>query len=127
MAITLRNTKGTALTHTELDANFTTLQAADLDSAAVTTIAQALDDAQTILDSAAVSTIAGDLDAALTILDSAAVSTIAGDLDAAQAILDSANVVALIDSGGYISLATLQTEVAASTSFADFQTRIAAL
>ena len=43
MAITLRNTKGTALTHVELDANFTTLQNADLDSAAVTSIAQALD------------------------------------------------------------------------------------
>ena len=41
MAITLRNTKGTALTHVELDANFTTLQNADLDSAAVTAIAQA--------------------------------------------------------------------------------------
>ena len=58
MAITLRNTKGTALTHVELDANFTTLQNADLDSAAVTSIAQALDNAQTILDSAAVTTIA---------------------------------------------------------------------
>ena len=38
MAITLRNIKGTALTHVELDANFTTLQNADLDSAAVTAI-----------------------------------------------------------------------------------------
>lgn len=43
MAITLRNTKGTALTHTELDANFTTLQDADLDSAAVLLIAQTAD------------------------------------------------------------------------------------
>ena len=41
MAITLRNTKGTALTHVELDANFTTLQNADLDSAAVSAIVQA--------------------------------------------------------------------------------------
>ena len=42
MAITLRNTKGTALTHVELDANFTTLQDADLDSAEVTALAQAV-------------------------------------------------------------------------------------
>ena len=58
MAIILRNSKGSALTHTELDANFTTLQNADLDSAAVASIAQALDDSQTILDSAAVTTLA---------------------------------------------------------------------
>jgi hypothetical protein len=72
MAITLRNTKGTALTHVELDANFTTLQSADLDSAAVTSIAQALDDAQgNILDSAAVTTIAGNIN----------LNTLAGDSD----------------------------------------------
>ena len=41
MAITLRNIKGTALTHLELDANFTTLAAADIDSAGVAAIAQA--------------------------------------------------------------------------------------
>ena len=56
MAITLRNTKGTALTHVELDANFTTLQNADLDSAAVTSIAQA---AQGNIN---LNTIAGDSD-----------------------------------------------------------------
>ena len=60
MAITLRNTKGTALTHVELDANFTTLQNADLDSAAVTSIAQALDNAQVI--STNLNQIAGDSD-----------------------------------------------------------------
>ena len=58
MAITLRNTKGTALTHVELDANFTTLQNADLDSAAVTSIAQALDNAQVIPTH--INTLAGD-------------------------------------------------------------------
>tara|TARA_B100001057_G_scaffold186819_1_gene187589 strand:- start:2443 stop:4059 length:1617 start_codon:yes stop_codon:yes gene_type:complete len=56
MAITLRNTKGTALTHVELDANFTTLQNADLDSAAISTIAQAAQ------GSIHLNTIAGDSD-----------------------------------------------------------------
>ena len=60
MAITLRNSKGTALTHVELDANFTTLQNADLDSAAVTSIAQALDNAQVIPSH--INTLAGDSD-----------------------------------------------------------------
>ena len=60
MAITLRNTKGTALTHVELDANFTTLQNADLDSAAVTSIAQALDNALVIPTH--INTLAGDSD-----------------------------------------------------------------
>ena len=60
MAITLRNTKGTALTHVELDANFTTLQNADLDSAAVASIAQALDNAQII--PAHINALAGDSD-----------------------------------------------------------------
>jgi len=60
MAITLRNTKGTALTHVELDANFTTLQNADLDSADVTSIAQALDNAQVIATT--LNELAGDSD-----------------------------------------------------------------
>ena len=60
MAIILRTTKGTALTHAELDANFTTLQNADLDSAAVTSIAQALDDAQVITTN--LNQLAGDSD-----------------------------------------------------------------
>ena len=60
MAITLRNSKGTALTHVELDANFTTLQNADLDSAAVTSIAQALDNAQVFTTN--LNQIAGDSD-----------------------------------------------------------------
>lgn len=127
MAITLRNTKGTALTHTELDANFTTLENADFDSADVTAIAQSLDNALPILDAADVTAIASGLDAALPILDSAAVSTIAGNLDSAQTILDSADVTAIRDAGGYITLATLQTVVDSSLDFADFKTRIAAL
>ena len=75
MAITLRNTKGTALTHVELDANFTTLQSADLDSAAVTSIAQALDNSQSILDSAAVTTIAQAAQGNINL------NTLAGDSD----------------------------------------------
>lgn len=127
MAILLRSSKGSALTHTELDANFTTLETADLDSAAVSAIAQSLDNVLPILDSANVTAIASGLDTALPILDSAAVSTIAGDLDTALPILDSADVALIRDAGGYILLATLKTEVAASVDFADFQTRIAAL
>tara|TARA_B100001057_G_scaffold32370_1_gene29387 strand:+ start:3453 stop:4961 length:1509 start_codon:yes stop_codon:yes gene_type:complete len=75
MAITLRNTKGTALTHVELDANFTTLQNADFDSAAVASIAQALDNSQSILDSAAVTTIAQAAQGNINL------NTLAGDSD----------------------------------------------
>ena len=65
MAIILRTTKGTALTHAELDANFTTLQSdisalSILDSSDVTAIAQALDSAQTIPTH--INTLAGDSD-----------------------------------------------------------------
>ena len=52
MVVTLRNVKGSALTHSELDANFTTLQNADIDSAAITSIAQAVN----------LNTLAGDSD-----------------------------------------------------------------
>ena len=65
MAITLRTTKGTALTHAELDANFTTLQSdisalSILDSSDVTAIAQALDSAQSITTN--LNQLAGDSD-----------------------------------------------------------------
>jgi len=72
MVVTLRNVKGSALTHSELDANFTTLQsetATILDSASVTSIATALDNAQSILDSADVTAIVqanGGIDSAAT-------------------------------------------------------------
>lgn len=75
MVVTLRNVKGSALTHSELDANFTTLQsetATILDSAQITSIATALDNAQSILDSADVTAIvqatgASGIDSAATI------------------------------------------------------------
>ena len=72
MVVTLRNVKGSALTHSELDANFTTLQsetATILDSAQITSIATALDNAQSILDSADVTAIVqanGGIDSAAT-------------------------------------------------------------
>ena len=44
MAITLRSAKGSELTHTELDANFTTLLDADLDSANVQSIIESVVD-----------------------------------------------------------------------------------
>ena len=127
MAILLRSDKGSALTHPELDANFTTLQSADLDSAAVSLIAQSLDNALPILDSADVTAIASGLDTALPILDSATISTIASGLDTALPILDSADVTAIRDAGGYITLTDLQLVVDSSLDFADFKTRIAAL
>lgn len=46
-------------------------------------------------------------------------------VDAVNGVIPGANITGVIP--GYISLVTLQTEVAASTDFADFQARIAAL
>jgi hypothetical protein len=72
MVVTLRNVKGSALTHSELDANFTTITAQTsliLDSAQVTSIASNLDALQPILDSAAVTSIVqanGGIDSAAT-------------------------------------------------------------
>ena len=60
MAILLRSVKGSALTHPELDANFTTLQDALLDSGDVTSIAQASDIAQGV--STNLNQLAGDSD-----------------------------------------------------------------
>lgn len=62
MAITLRGTKGSPLTHAELDANFTTLQTADFDSADITNIIDATYINTTLgsagyLDSSTVSTV----------------------------------------------------------------------
>jgi hypothetical protein len=106
MAIILRSTKGSALTHSELDANFTTLAALNhLDSAAVLALAGGLDDAQTTLDSAAVLALAGGLDTAQNALDEAAAILLI-DSDYVQARqssvaaggIDSAATVSLIDS-----------------------------
>jgi len=46
-------------------------------------------------------------------------------VDGVNGVIPGANITGVIP--GYISLVTLQTEVAASTDFADFQARIAAL
>ena len=137
MAITLRNTKGSALTYSELDGNFTDLDQridglpdssqvsgiilADVDSAYVNARvnpANSLDSAEALIliD-------ANSLDSAETIalIDSAYVQARQTDY------LDSALTQSIIDSNGFITLATLQTELAASDSFGSFQARIAAL
>lgn len=165
MAITLRNTKGSALTYSELDGNFTDLDQridglpdssqvsgiilADVDSAYVNARvnpANSLDSAEALilidansLDSAEALILidANSLDSAeaLVLID-------ANSLDSAETIalidsayvqarqtdyLDSALTQSIIDSNGFITLATLQTELAASDSFGSFQARIAAL
>lgn len=84
MAITTRLGKGSALSHAELDTNFT-----DLD------------------------TRSSDNDIRLTALED-------DTLDARLVVLET-------DISNYVSIATLKAEVAASTDFADFQARIAAL
>lgn len=137
MAITLRNTKGSALTYSELDGNFTDLDQridglpdssqvsgiilADVDSAYVNARvnpANSLDSAEAL-----VLIDANSLDSAETIalIDSAYVQARQTDY------LDSALTQSIIDSNGFITLATLQTELAASDSFGSFQARIAAL
>lgn len=151
MAITLRNTKGSALTYSELDGNFTDLDQridglpdssqvsgiilADVDSAYVNARvnpANSLDSAEALilidansLDSAEALVLidANSLDSAETIalIDSAYVQARQTDY------LDSALTQSIIDSNGFITLATLQTELAASDSFGSFQARIAAL
>ena len=94
MAITLRSGKGSALTHNELDANFTTLQS----------------DVGTL--NADVTTLQSDvIAAAASGLDSAAVLTLAGGLDTAQNALDQAAAILLIDSD-YVQ--ARQSSVAAS-------------
>lgn len=102
MTITLRGTKGSELTHAELDGNFTDLagQITNVENLYLSTIAAS----NTYLT-----------------LTSAA-STYLTQSNAASTYLTQSNA-----STTYISLATLQSEVAASADFADFQTRIAAL
>lgn len=152
MTITLRNTKGSALTYSELDGNFTDLDQridalpdssqvsgiilADVDSAYV----NARVNPANSLDSAEALVLIDDnsLDSAETIalIDSAYVQARQTDyLDSAatqsiidsNGFLDSASAQGIIDSNGFISLATLKTEVAASADFAAFKLRIAAL
>ena len=102
MTITLRGTKGSELTHAELDANFTDLagQITNVENLYVSTIA------------------ASNTYLTLT----SASSTYLRQSTASSTYLTQTNA-----STTYISLATLQSEVAASADFADFQTRIAAL
>lgn len=102
MTITLRGTKGSELTHAELDGNFTDLagQITNVENLYLSTIAAS--------------------NTYLTLTNAA--STYLTQSNAASTYLTQSNA-----STTYISLATLQSEVAASADFADFQTRIAAL
>lgn len=102
MTITLRGTKGSELTHAELDGNFTDLagQITNVENLYLSTIA------------------ASNTYLTLT----SASSTYLTQSNASSTYLTQNNA-----STTYISLATLQSEVAASADFADFQTRIAAL
>ena len=102
MTITLRGTKGSELTHAELDGNFTDLagQITNVENLYLST------------------TVASNTYLTLT----SASSTYLTQTSASNTYLTQNSA-----SNTYISLATLQSEVAASADFADFQTRIAAL
>ena len=130
MTITLRNTKGSALTFNELDGNFTDLNSqieGSPDSAQVLGLIDenALDSGRAIalIDSAYVNARA-DFDSAetLVLIDENA-------LDSGRAIrlIDSDYVNTRVDSDLFMSITELKSEVAASADFAAFKSRIAAL
>lgn len=133
MAITKRLVKGAALTHTELDGNFT-----DLDTRVGTLEAAVDSDGQTL-------SLVGD-DLTISGGNTVSLSTLGVGLTSFSATTASATGTGTLtynnttgefvytppDLSGFltsetITLATLKTEVAASADFADFQTRIAAL
>ena len=101
MAITLRTTKGSALTHTEMDTNFSELDSRIIDSAGVASIARtvALDSAeafQLLLDSSEIVNLIDSNYINSFALDSAATSSlIAGE---GYTKLDSADTMGIIDS-----------------------------
>ena len=112
MTITLRGTKGSELTHAELDGNFTDLagQITNVENLYLSTIAAS----NTYLTLTSASS--------TYLTQSNASSTYLTQNNASTTYLTQTNA-----STTYISLATLQAEVAASADFADFQTRIDAL
>ena len=112
MTITLRGTKGSELTHAELDGNFTDLagQITNVENLYLSTIAAS----NTYLTLTSASS--------TYLTQSNASSTYLTQNNASTTYLTQTNA-----STTYISLATLQAEVAASADFADFQTRIAVL
>lgn len=101
MAITLRTTKGSALTHTEMDTNFSELDSRIVDSAGIATIARAvaLDSAeafQLLLDSSEIVNLIDSNYINSFALDSAATSSlIAGE---GYTKIDSADTMGIIDS-----------------------------
>ncbi len=116
MTITLRNTKGSALTFNELDGNFTDL---------VNQIEGLPDSAQVLglIDSAYINARA-DFDSAETLV---LIDENALDSGRATGLIDSNYVNARVDSDLFMSITELKSEVAASADFAAFKSRIAAL
>ena len=101
MAITLRNTKGSALTHQEMDTNFSELDSRIIDSAGVAAIARsvALDSAeafQLLLDSSEIiNLISSDYIRSYALDSTATISLLTGE---GYTKLDSADTVGIIDS-----------------------------
>ena len=110
MAIVLRNTKGSALTHNELDGNFTDLNSRILDSAAVTTIARTAS-----LDSAEAFQLLLDSSEIINLIDSSYINRYAIDSAVSLGLVeaagytkvDSANVLTLIDANSVDEAATI--------------------
>lgn len=109
MTITLRSTKGSELTHAELDGNFT-----DLDGRI-----QQIDVFDSVNCQGLINaTVVGQY-APLSVT-----TNLSNSLNTNTASINTINNTTL---NNYILLTTLQATVAASTDFADFQSRIAAL
>ena len=108
MTITLRSTKGSELTHAELDGNFT-----DLDGRI-----QQINN----LDSGQVQDLINN-----TVQNYAPLSVTNNLTNSVNTNTGSINTINNTTLNNYILLSTLKTEVAASADFADFQSRIAAL
>lgn len=95
MAITLRTTKGSALTHTEMDTNFSELDSRIIDSAGVASIARSV-----ALDSAEAFQLLLDSSEIINLIDSSYINTYA---------LNTAAVSSLISSEGYTKLDSTDT------------------
>lgn len=108
--LTLRSSKGAALTHQELDDNFVYL-----DGKIVT------------FDSAEISRLIDSGIDELTILDSDMIQRFTLDSSEVINLIDSNYVNTRVDSDLFLSITELKSEVAASADFAAFKLRIAAL
>ena len=101
MAITLRSTKGSALTHTEMDTNFSELDSRIVDSAGIATIARTV-----ALDSAEAFQLLLDSSEIINLIDSSYINTYATNPAAVSSLIagegyikfDSTDAVGIIDS-----------------------------